>query len=117
MSVAATCFLTLGCRQDMHDQPRYKTLGYSKFFLDGRDSRPIPANAVARGELNEDAAFYQGKAGGADIDYFPIPVYCRLNRARACPFRYLLFPLSRARREWTRHDRTSRIKAAAFVSY
>ena len=78
ISLTATCLLTLGCRQDMHDQPRYKTLGYSKFFLDGRDSRPIPANAVARGELNEDASFYQGKAGGADIDYFPIPVTAEL---------------------------------------
>ena len=76
--LASACLGSMGCRQDMHDQPRYKTLGYSKFFLDGRESRPFPPNTVARGELNEDVAFYQGKAGGADIDYFPIPVTAEL---------------------------------------
>ncbi len=58
----------------MHDQPRYKTLGYNKFFEDGRDSRAIPAGTVSRGDLNEDPAFYQGKVDGKDIDYFPIPI-------------------------------------------
>ncbi len=74
LSLIAACLVSFGCRQDMHDQPRYKTLGYSKLFPDGRQSRPIPANAVARGELNDDVAFYQGKDAGADISYFPIPV-------------------------------------------
>ncbi len=63
-----------GCRQDMQDQPKYKTLGQSHFFEDGRDSRPIPANTVARGTLNEDPAFYQGKVDGKDIEYFPVPI-------------------------------------------
>jgi mono/diheme cytochrome c family protein len=62
----------------MHDQPKYKTLGYSKFFPDGRESRPIPSGTVARGELEEDVAFYQGKVDGNDIDYFPIPVTAEL---------------------------------------
>ncbi len=72
--LAAASIFSLGCRQDMHDQPKYKTLGYTKFFPDGRESRPIPSGTVARGELQEDVAFYQGKVDGADIDYFPIPV-------------------------------------------
>ncbi len=78
VSLAGACLFSLGCRQDMHDQPRYKTLGYTKFFQDGRQSRPIPPNAIARGELNEDVAFYQGKEAGADINYFPLPVTAAL---------------------------------------
>ena len=66
--------LLTGCRYDMQDQPKYKTYGYSKLFADGRNSRPIPPNTVARGELEADAAFYQGKVDGKDIDYFPIPI-------------------------------------------
>ena len=74
IGVTACALAFGGCRMDMQDQPKYKTYGYSKFFEDGRNSRPIPANTVARGELNENAAFYQGKVEGQDIDYFPIPV-------------------------------------------
>lgn len=70
----SACLIASGCRQDMQDQPKYKTLGYNHFFEDGRDSRPIPPNTVARGTLNEDAAFYQGKEDGKDIDYFPIVI-------------------------------------------
>lgn len=75
--LASTAFIVCslsGCRQDMHDQPKYKTYGYNRFFEDHRDSRPIPAHTVSRGDLNADAAFYQGKVNGQDIDYFPVPV-------------------------------------------
>jgi hypothetical protein len=58
----------------MHDQPKYKVLGYNHFFQDGRDSRPLPANTVARGTLDADSPFYQGKEDGKDIDYFPVPI-------------------------------------------
>jgi mono/diheme cytochrome c family protein len=78
VGVAAAAFVNMGCRQDMHDQPRYKTLGYTNFFQDGRESRPIPPNAVALGYLDQNEAFYQGKEVGVDIDYFPIPVTAEL---------------------------------------
>lgn len=77
LSVGTACFLA-GCRQDMHDQPRYKPLGYNIFYPDNRDSRPIPSGTVARGTLHTDVAFYQGKVNGADIDYLPIPVNAAL---------------------------------------
>jgi mono/diheme cytochrome c family protein len=71
----AACFLALGaCRQDMQDQPRFKTLGHTKFFPDGRMARPLAAGTVPRGALNSDVAFYEGKVNGQPIDYFPIPV-------------------------------------------
>ena len=72
--LVGAALLTVGCRQDMQDQPKYKTLGANNFFEDGRDSRPLPVGTVARGTLNEDAAFYQGKLNGQDIDYFPVPI-------------------------------------------
>jgi cbb3-type cytochrome c oxidase subunit III len=64
-----------GCRQDMHDQPKYIPLRPSEFFDDGRSSRPIPAGTVARGHLDDDAAFYTGKGpDGKFVDTFPFPV-------------------------------------------
>jgi len=67
--------LTLtGCRQDMHDQPRYKSLAASDFFADGRSARPMVEGTVARGHLRIDEARYTGKIGGEDIDQFPIPI-------------------------------------------
>ena len=54
-------FLSAGCRQDMHDQPRYEPLDKSAFFADGRTSRPLPEGTVARNQLKDDAHLYTGK--------------------------------------------------------
>ena len=76
----ALCTLA-GCRQDMHDQPRYKPLGETIFFNDGRQSRPAIPGTVARGDLREASEFYSGKnttgsaaEGTDDLAYFPIPI-------------------------------------------
>ena len=66
--------LTTGCRQDMHDQPRYKPLARSSFFDDGRASRPLVAGTVARGHLHEDTRLYTGKEGDDPITKFPFPI-------------------------------------------
>jgi mono/diheme cytochrome c family protein len=63
-----------GCRQDMHDAPRYDPLEASTFFADGRGSRALVANTVARGTLREDLHLYQGKVNGQLADTFPMPV-------------------------------------------
>src|SRR5436190_6863841 len=62
------------CRQDMHNQPKYKPQRPSAFFTDGRSERPPVEGAIARGELYEDAAFYTGKSGDEDIETFPIAI-------------------------------------------
>ena len=72
-------FLSLlgaGCsRLDMQDQPKYKPQRPSDFFADGRSGRPELDGTIARGELHEDAAFYDGKdAAGKDIADFPIAI-------------------------------------------
>lgn len=62
------------CRQDMHDQPKYTALQESDFFADGQASRPLVANTVARGQLNEDTLLTAGKEGTAVATVFPFPV-------------------------------------------
>lgn len=63
-----------GCRQDMHDQPRFKPLAKSDFYTDLRSARPPVDGTVARGELHEDAYFYTGKVGNNPGDYMPFAV-------------------------------------------
>ena len=58
----------------MHDAPRYEPLEASTFFTDGRGSRTLVANTVARGTLREDEHLYQGKIDGQLTDSFPMPV-------------------------------------------
>jgi len=73
--LALACLLAAGCRQDMHDQPKYIPLRPSDFFADGRSARPLTEGTVAQGQLNEDALFYTGKGpDGKPSNQFPIPV-------------------------------------------
>ena len=72
-----------GCRQDMHDQPRYKPLAKSTFFADDRSARPLVADTVARGQLREDELLYTGKVAGKPATTFPFPVTAEvLERGR-----------------------------------
>ena len=72
--VVAGCAFLAACRQDMHDAPRYEPLEASTFFTEGRGSRALVANTVARGMLREDEHLYQGKIDGQLTDSFPMPV-------------------------------------------
>src|SRR5689334_9456802 len=62
------------CRQDMHNQPRYKPLAATDFFSDGRSARPAVEGTVARGHLRIDQARYTGKENGEDVTEFPFPI-------------------------------------------
>jgi hypothetical protein len=71
------CVLMLvGCRQDMHDQPRFKPLAESDFYTDLRSARPLVEGTVARGQLRENTYFYTGMIGNSSTpgDYMPFPV-------------------------------------------
>jgi mono/diheme cytochrome c family protein len=76
ITLGTLSILTAGCsRLDMQDQPKYKAQGASEFFADGRNGRPELDGTIARGELHEDTAFYDGKdAAGGDTADFPIAV-------------------------------------------
>jgi len=69
----AVLFLA-GCRQDMHDQPRFKPLAESDFYADLRSARPPVDGTVARGQLHEDTYLYTGKLGNSPGDYMPFLV-------------------------------------------
>jgi mono/diheme cytochrome c family protein len=63
-----------GCRQEMYDQPKYKTLGESGFFADRRASRALPEGTVARGWLRADPKFSEGKDGYVLVTALPMPL-------------------------------------------
>jgi len=63
-----------GCRQDMHDQPKYIPLRESTFFIDARSARPLLEGTIARGHLHDDELLYGGKVNGRDATMFPFRV-------------------------------------------
>lgn len=63
----------VACRQDMHDQPRFKPLAQSDFYPDLRSARMPVEGTVARGQLHEDGYFYTGKVGDNPGDFLPFP--------------------------------------------
>jgi mono/diheme cytochrome c family protein len=67
-----------GCRQDMHDQPKYIPLRESAFFGDARSARAPVAGTVARGQLHDDPLLDTGQIDKADATVFPFPVDERL---------------------------------------
>jgi mono/diheme cytochrome c family protein len=71
-AMAATLLLA-GCRQDMHDQPKFFPQRGTNFYPDGRSVRPQVENTVARGQLHEDSYFYTGMIDGKEGDAMPFP--------------------------------------------
>ena len=75
----ALCALAvMGCRQDMHDQPKYKPLERSTFFGDERSARPIVEGTVARGHLRDNPEYFTGKTGPTFVPTFPLEVTAEL---------------------------------------
>ena len=72
--ICAALLLQAACRQDMHDQPRYKPLAVSTFFADGRSARPIPEGTIARDELNDNDSFHTGSVDGNFMTSIPLPI-------------------------------------------
>src|SRR3954470_24601762 len=72
----AFCLLPFvsGCRQDMHDAPRYDPLEASTVFPKGSSAQPLVAGTMPRGFLHEDEALYTGKAGGEIATTFPFAI-------------------------------------------
>ena len=66
--------MAAGCRQDLHDQPKFKPLRESAFFADSRSARPLVQGVVARGDLRDDSLLYSGKVDGADATQFPFSI-------------------------------------------
>lgn len=59
---------------DMDHQPKYKAQSYNPNFADKRAMRPQVVGTVARGHLQTDQHFYQGKVNGEWATTLPMPV-------------------------------------------
>jgi cytochrome c len=73
LPIAAAVVLA-GCRQDMHDQPRFKPYAGTSFFPDGRSARPALDGTVSRGHLKTDARLHKGREGDGFTAQIPLPV-------------------------------------------
>jgi mono/diheme cytochrome c family protein len=68
-----------GCRQDMHDAPRFNPLRKSDFYDDHRSERPLIEDTVARGWLMADDAYATGKVNGQFVAELPAAVPLSLD--------------------------------------
>jgi len=77
-SLLATAIVALvlvaGCRQDMHNQPKYRPLRPSTLFADGSSARQPVDGTVARGTLNADEALFTGMQNGAPVAEMPFAI-------------------------------------------
>lgn len=80
------------CRQDMHDQPKYKPLRASEIFGDKRSARPLVEGTVARGTLREDASYYAGKTKDGFVTALPMPVTPQLLERGQTQFQVFCSP-------------------------
>ena len=77
--VALTASLLLaGCRQDMHNQPKFYPQRGTSFYVDGRSVRPQVENTVSRAQLRSNTYFYTGLSGNKEGDGMPLPVTVEL---------------------------------------
>lgn len=74
MTAAGAVLLMAGCRQDMHNQPKFYPQRGSDFYADGRSVRPQVENTVARNQMHENAYFYTGFINGKEGDRLPFAV-------------------------------------------
>jgi len=71
--------LAAGCRQDMHDAPRYDPYEQSAIFPNGSSAQPLVAGTVSRVEtagavLDEDELLNSGKVNGQMAAVFPFAI-------------------------------------------
>ena len=72
-ALGATLLLA-GCRQDMHNQPKFYPQRPTTFYTDGRSVRPQMEDTVARNQLHDNSYFYTGLQGDKEGDGFPLTV-------------------------------------------
>jgi cytochrome c553 len=90
--VALAAVLLAACRQDMHDQPKYKPLRASEIFGDKRSARPLVEGTVARGSLREDAAYFAGKTKDGFVTELPMPLTAPLLERGQTQFQVFCAP-------------------------
>ena len=78
-SLACVSVLGLaGCRQDMHNQPKFYPQRGTSFYYDGRSVRPQVTGTVARGQEDAGSYFRTGMVNGQEGDGLPVPLTAEL---------------------------------------
>ena len=90
--VALFALALLGCRQDMHNQPKYKPHRGSDFFTDGRAMRPLVDGTVARGTLHHDDPIYSGMSDDEFVTEIPVGVNAALLARGQSEFKVFCSP-------------------------
>lgn len=79
VTVACASMLGLaGCRQDMHNQPKFYPQRGTSFYADGRSARPQVQGTIARGQEDAGSYFRTGMVNGAEGDGLPVPLTAEL---------------------------------------
>lgn len=76
--IPAVAALT-ACRQDMHDQPKFKGLQVSGLWTNGQAVRPLVEGTIARGRLRQDPHKFAGKTG--DVFAATLPAGYKADKA------------------------------------
>ena len=105
------------CRQDMHNQPKYRGLRASAFFADGSSARPLVEGTIARGTLQDDEAFFTGKIGGTEVNEMPFPVDEKVLDRGEQRFNIYCSSVPRQDRQRQRHGRAARVPSTAVVPH
>lgn len=74
LALSLLALAAVGCRQDMHDQPKYTPYQPSEFFADQRSARPAIEGTIAQGQLFEDELLHTGRVGDQPATVFPFQV-------------------------------------------
>jgi mono/diheme cytochrome c family protein len=73
--LAGTALIVSACTQKMALQPYNRPYTPSDVFSDRSSARPLPADTVASGHVQDDSLLFTGKdANGQDSTEFPFPV-------------------------------------------
>ncbi len=67
-----------GCRQDMHNQPKFYPQRGTDFYTDRRSARPQVTGTVARGQEDAGSYFRTGMVNGQEGEGMPVPVNAEL---------------------------------------
>src|SRR5262245_37641760 len=89
LALLVVAFLFAGCRQDMHDQPKYTTFRPSTFFEDGKSERQLVDGTVPRRNLRDDPSQSDGDSNGGrllSINDNSAPRQGDLSKATTLPF-------------------------------
>jgi len=74
IGLCCALWLAAGCRQDMHDQPKYRPFRRSGYFSDGRTMRPVVDGTIARDEADDTSSYASGLGPDGPLARSPVAI-------------------------------------------